>query len=441
MSRTVSIFGLGYVGTVTAACLASKGNHVTGVDLSAGKVEALGGGRSPIVEPGVTELVTESHKGGRLCATTDSKKAVLQTDISFLCVGTPSMRNGKLDLGHIGPVCQEIGEALRQKSSFHLVVLRSTVLPGTAETIVVPTVEKASGKKVGKDFGVCVNPEFMREGTAVADFLEPAITIIGSSDSNHSHVLRDLYSWVPGRVFETSFRSAEMVKYVCNAWHALKVSFANEVGTLAKSLGVDAEAVVEIFSADTKLNISPTYLKPGFAFGGSCLPKDVRALTYRAKELDLMLPLFESILPSNHAHLDRALEMVLSTGKKNIAMLGLSFKAATDDLRESPQVQLVKQLIGEGCHVEIWDDNVSLGRLIGSNRQYIEEVIPHIGSLLSSDLDQVLRRSEVVIIGTRGIDRQTLENHLRPEQVIVDLVNLEKSRRPTAVPSYQGLCW
>jgi GDP-mannose 6-dehydrogenase len=441
MSRTVSIFGLGYVGTVTAACLASKGNHVTGVDLSAAKVEALAAGRSPIVEPGVTELVTESHDAGRLCATMDSKKAVLQTDISFLCVGTPSMRNGKLDLGHIGPVCQEMGEALRQKSSFHLIVLRSTVLPGTAETIVVPTLEKASGKKVGKDFGVCVNPEFMREGTAVADFLEPAITVIGSSDSNHSHVLRDLYSWVPGRVFETSFRSAEMVKYVCNAWHAVKVSFANELGTLAKSLGVDAEAVVEIFSADTKLNISPSYLKPGFAFGGSCLPKDVRALTYRAKELDLMLPLFEAILPSNHAHFDRALEMVLGTGKKNVAMLGLSFKAATDDLRESPQVQLVKQLIGEGCHVQIWDDNVSLGRLIGSNRQYIEEVIPHVGSLLSSDLDQVLDRSEVVIIGTRGIDRQTLEQHLRPEQVIVDLVNLEKSRRPTAVPSYQGLCW
>lgn len=441
MSRKVSIFGLGYVGTVTAACLASKGNHVTGVDLSAGKVEALAAGRSPIVEPGVTELVTESHNGGRLCATTDSKHAVLQTDISFLCVGTPSMRNGKLDLGHIGPVCQEIGEALRQKSTFHLVVLRSTVLPGTAETIVVPTLEEASGKKVGKDFGVCVNPEFMREGTAVADFLEPAITIIGSSDSNHSHVLRDLYSWVPGRVFETSFRSAEMVKYICNAWHAVKVSFANEVGTLAKSLGVDAEAVVEIFSADTKLNISPSYLKPGFAFGGSCLPKDVRALNYRAKELDLELPLFEAILPSNHAHLDRALEMVLSTGKKNVAMLGLSFKAATDDLRESPQVQLVKQLIGEGCHVQIWDDNVSLGRLIGSNRQYIEEVIPHVGSLLSSDLDEVLNRAEVVIIGTRGIDRKTLENHLRPEQVIIDLVNLEKSRRPTAVPAYQGLCW
>jgi GDP-mannose 6-dehydrogenase len=441
MSRTVSIFGLGYVGTVTAACLAHRGNRVTGVDLSSAKVEALSSGRSPIVEPGVSDMVAESQKACRLHATSDSETAVLETEISFLCVGTPSMRNGKLDLGHIGPVCEEIGLALRKKDSFHLVVLRSTVLPGTAETIVVPTLEKASGKKMGQDFGVCVNPEFMREGTAVADFQEPSITIIGASEPAHSQILRDLYSWVPGKVFETSFRSAEMVKYVCNAWHAVKVSFANEVGTLAKTLGVDAEAVVEIFSADTKLNISPSYLKPGFAFGGSCLPKDVRALTYRAKELDLELPLFESILASNDAHLDRAIEIVLSTGKKNIAMLGLSFKAATDDLRESPQVQLVKRLIGEGCHVQIWDDNVSLGRLIGSNRQYIETVIPHIGSLLSPSLEQVLSQAQVVIIGTRGIDRKTLEAHLRPEHFVVDLVNLEKSRRPAASKSYEGLCW
>lgn len=441
MSRTVSIFGLGYVGTVTAACLAHKGNRVTGVDLSAAKVEALGSGRSPIVEPAVSDLIAACQKACRLHATSDSQQAVLETEISFLCVGTPSMKNGKLDLGHIGPVCQEIGQALRKKDSFHLIVLRSTVLPGTAETIVVPTLEKASGKKLGKDFGVCVNPEFMREGTAVADFLEPSITIIGASDASHSKVLRELYSWVPGKVFETSFRSAEMVKYVCNAWHAVKVAFANEVGTMAKSMDVDAEAVIEIFSADTKLNISPSYLKPGFAFGGSCLPKDVRALNYRAKELDLALPLFESVLPSNDAHLERAIEMVLSTGKKNIAMLGLSFKAATDDLRESPQVQLVKRLIGEGCQLKIWDDNVSLGRLIGSNREYIEQVIPHIGSLLSSNLDQVLEKADVVVIGTRGIDRKKLESHLRPEQVVVDLVNLEKARRPAAGRAYEGLCW
>src|SRR5713101_2805268 len=441
MSRAISIFGLGYVGTVTAACLAHQGNRVIGVDLSAAKVEALKTGRSPIVEPGVADLIAGCRQASRLDATMDPVAAVMQTEISFLCVGTPSMRNGKLDLGHIGPVCQEIGEALRKKDSFHLVVLRSTVLPGTAESVVVPTLEKTSGKKMGTDFGVCVNPEFMREGTAVADFLQPAITILGTADPAHSRVLRELYSWAPGRIFETSFRSAEMVKYVCNAWHAVKVAFANEVGTLAKELAVDAESVVEIFTADTKLNISASYLKPGFAFGGSCLPKDVRALNYRAKELDLKLPLFEAILPSNERHLERAVEMVLETGKRNIAMLGLSFKAATDDLRESPQVQLVKRLLGEGRQIQIWDDNVSLGRLIGSNRQYIEDVIPHIGSLLSSNLEQVLENAEVVIVGTRGIDRDALRASLKPQQIVIDLVNLEKSRRLNEHAFYKGICW
>src|SRR5713101_4456054 len=332
LTQSISVFGLGYVGSVTAACLAHKGNNVIGVDLNPTKVEAMGAGHSPVVEPRVSDLVAECHHAGRLHATSDAVSAVLKTDISFLCVGTPSLRNGKLDLGHIEPVCREIGEALRKKDAFHLVVLRSTVLPGTAESIVVPTLEKASGKRMGKEIGVCVNPEFMREGTAVADFLEPSITIIGAADPQHSATLRELYAWVPGRIFQTSFRSAEMVKYVCNAWHAAKVAFANEVGTLAKGLGVDAEAVTEIFTADDKLNISPKYLKPGFAFGGSCLPKDVRALTYRARELSLKLPLFESLMPSNEEHLKRAVELVLDAGKKNVAILGLSFKPATDDL-------------------------------------------------------------------------------------------------------------
>ncbi|MGC2820296.1 MAG: nucleotide sugar dehydrogenase, partial [Candidatus Sulfotelmatobacter sp.] len=324
---------------------------------------------------------------------------------------------------------------------FHLVVLRSTVLPGTAETIVVPALEKSSGKKLGEDFGVCVNPEFMREGTAVADFLEPAMTVIGAADPKHSGILREVYQWVPGRIFETSFRSAEMVKYVCNAWHAVKVSFANEIGTLAKELGVDAEAVTEIFTADTKLNISSTYLKPGFAFGGSCLPKDVRALSYRAKELDLNLPLFQSILPSNEEHLDRAVEMVLTTGKKKIAVLGLSFKAATDDLRESPQVQLVKRLLGEGRQIRIWDDNVSLGHLIGSNRQYIEEVIPHIGSLLSTSMKEVVGDAEVVVIATRGLNKDELRRCLRADHTVIDLVNLERKSRPASPGPYEGICW
>ena len=441
MSRSISVFGLGYVGTVTAACLAHQGSQVLGVDLNRSKVAALEAGRSPILEPGISDLIRECNRACRLRASSDAEAAVLKTEISFLCVGTPGLRNGKLDLGHIEPVCQQIGTALRKKDSFHLVVLRSTVLPGTAETIVVPTLEKASGKKMGRDFGVCVNPEFMREGTAVADFMEPSMTIIGLVDAAHSAMLRELYAWVPGRIFETSFHSAEMVKYVCNAWHAVKVAFANEVGTLARELGVDAEAVIEIFSADVKLNISPAYMKPGFAFGGSCLPKDLRAMNYRAKELDLRLPLFEAILPSNDSHLQRAVQMVLDTGKKKIAMLGLSFKAATDDLRESPQVQLVKRLLGEGCQIRIWDDNVSLGQLIGSNRQYIEEVIPHLGALMSSDLSQVLQNSEVVVIGTRGLPKKALRQAIREDHIVIDLVNLERARRIDGIAAYQGICW
>jgi len=440
MSKAVSIFGLGYVGSVTAACLATKGHSVVGVDLSASKVDLLNAGRTPIVEPRMSELVEQAHKASRLRATMDSNFAVMETDISFLCVGTPSLRSGKLDLGHVEPVCRDIGQVLKRKSAFHLVVLRSTVLPGTAENIVIPVLEETSGKRLGKDFGVCVNPEFMREGTAVADFLEPAMTIIGAAEAAHAALLRELYAWAPGRIFETSFRSAEMVKYVCNTWHALKVAFANEVGTLAKALQVDAEDVTEIFTADNRLNISPSYLKPGFAFGGSCLPKDVRALGYRAKEMDLRLPLFESIMPSNDEHLRRAVEIVLDTGKKKIAILGLSFKAATDDLRESPQVQLVKHLLGEGCSLKIWDENVSLGRLIGSNRDYIENAIPHIGSLLENDLGQILSNAEVVVIGTRGIARDLLQKHLRPDHVVIDLVNLEKARRPAA-DNYEGICW
>lgn len=440
MSKRVSVFGLGYVGSVTAACLASKGHSVIGVDLSSSKVEQLNAGRSPIVEPEVPELVTEAHKSSRLRATTDSAAAVMETDISFLCVGTPSLRSGKLDLGHVEPVCQDIGKVLKTKQAFHLVVLRSTVLPGTAENIVIPALEQTSGKRLGRDFGVCVNPEFMREGSAVRDFLQPAMTIVGTSDSHHTTGLRELYSWAPGRYFETSFRSAEMVKYVCNAWHALKVAFANEVGSLAKELKVDAEAVTDIFTADDKLNISPSYLKPGFAFGGSCLPKDVRALAYRAKELDLKFPLLESIMPSNDEHLKRAIDLVLHTGKKKVAILGLSFKAATDDLRESPQVQLVKQLLGEGCSIQIWDDNVSLGRLIGSNREYIEKAIPHIGSLLENDLAKIVNNAELVVIATRGIAPDRLLPHLGPNQIVLDLVNLEKTRR-LAVTNYEGICW
>lgn len=388
----------------------------------------------------MNELVAEAHSAGRLQATTDPWLAIRDSEVSFICVGTPSLRSGKLDLSHIEHVASEIGSALKRKDSFHVVVLRSTVLPGTTESLMVPAIEKTSGKREGKDFAACYNPEFMREASAVADFLQPPYTILGARDPKQQAFVRELYRNIPGQFFDTTIRVAEMLKYVSNVFHAVKVCFANEIGTLCSNLGVDADRVTKIFTSDTKLNISPAYLAPGFAFGGSCLPKDLRALSYRAKELDLHLPLLESILDSNTEHLDRAVDAVLRTNRKKIAVLGLSFKAGTDDLRESPQVQLVKRLLGEGCQVRIWDRDVSLGKLAGSNRQYIEEVIPHIGSLLSADLEDVVRSGDAVIIGTK-VDREQLDKYLRSDQTVIDLVNLDLQRRPQAAAAYQGICW
>ena len=441
MGLSVSIFGLGYVGSVSAACFASMGHKVIGVDVSRAKVEMMDSGRTPIIEARMSEMVAEANRAGLLHATTDATAAVLNSEVSFVCVGTPSLKNGKLDLSHIEHVAKEIGAAIRQKKSPHVFVLRSTVLAGTTETVVLPILEKESGKKCGQDFTVCYNPEFMREGSAVSDFLNPPYTILGASDSRHLASLRELYKNIPGTLYETTIPVAEMVKYFSNCYHALKVGFANEMGTMCKHLGVDAHAVTKIFISDTKLNISSAYLSPGFAFGGSCLPKDLRAITYKAKELDLKLPLLESLMPSNAEHVNRAVEMVMSTGKKKIAQLGLSFKAGTDDLRESPQVQLIKRLLGEGLDVKVWDEDVSLGRLAGANRQYIEEVIPHIGSVLSADLEGVLRTAEVVILGNKSASKAQLAKYLRPEQIVIDLIHLDKTRRPEGAKTYEGICW
>ncbi len=440
MGLSISVFGMGYVGSVSAACFAHAGHKVIGVDVSPVKVEMMASGHTPIVEARMSELIAEGHRAGLLHATTNAEDAVCNSDISFVCVGTPSLRSGKLDLSYVERVVHEIGVALRQKQSHHVVVLRSTVLPGTTEALVIPTLEQASGRSVGSHFAVCYNPEFMREGSAVADFFQPPYTVLGAQDAQFLAPLRELYRTVSGPVFETQIPVAEMVKYVCNAFHALKIGFANEVGTLCKSLAVDTEAVTKIYTSDTKLNISTAYLAPGFAFGGSCLPKDLRALSHRARELDVTLPLLESILPSNVAHIDRALETVLRTNKRKIAFLGLSFKPGTDDLRESPQVQMIKRLLGEGCLVRIWDRDVLLGRLAGSNRQYIEEVIPHIGSLLSGDLEEVVRSGEIVIIATK-VDKNQLAACLRRDQILIDLVNLASVSRPDGNSSYQGICW
>jgi GDP-mannose 6-dehydrogenase len=440
-TKAVSVFGLGYVGSVTAACLAHQGHRVIGVDVNPAKVEMIAAGKCPTIEARMDELVAEGHRTGRLQTTIDANAAIGGSEISFVCVGTPSQRNGKLDLSHVEHVCAEIGEGLRRKNSPHTVVLRSTVLPGTTETIVIPKLEAASGKQAGRDFMAAYNPEFIREGSAVSDFFQPSCTVLGARDPAHLVLLRQIYEWTPGKVFEAPIAVAELVKYASNAFHALKVGFANELGTLSKQLGVDTELLAEIFASDDHLNISPAYLKPGFAFGGSCLPKDLRALGYRARELDLHLPLLEAVSASNHEHIERAVEAVLRTKKKKIGLLGLSFKAGTDDLRESPQVQLTKRLLGEGCQIRIWDASVSLGQLTGSNRQFIQEVIPHIGSLLSANLEEVVENSEVVIIGTASVQNETLRPLLRPDQFVIDLINLEKSRRVRGPFSYEGICW
>jgi GDP-mannose 6-dehydrogenase len=425
MGRAVSVFGLGYVGSVTAACLAHKGNRVIGVDRNEMKVGAIAAGQSPIVEAQVKELAAKAHAEGFLGATTNTDAAISESEISFISVGTPSLRNGNLDLTSVEQVCREIGTALRHKDAFHWIVLRSTVLPRTTESVVIPALEAASGKKNGVSFSVCFNPEFLREGTAVMDFLEPPFTVIGYLPGHNVSPVRELYAWAPTQIYETSLTSAEMLKYTCNAFHALKVAFANEVGTLCHHMGVDAQKVIEIFQSDTRLNISSAYLKPGFAFGGSCLPKDLKALNYRAKQLDIHLPLLNSILLSNDEHIERAVEHVLSTGKRKIGILGLSFKPGTDDLRDSPMVRLVKRLLGEGCHIKIWDDNVSLGKLIGSNRQFIEETIPHISSLLCPDQDTVLKDAEVVVLGTKITNKEHLFSRLSSKQTLIDLVSLQ----------------
>lgn len=438
--RSISVFGLGYVGSVTAACFSSMGHKVLGIDVVKQKVELMRSGKTPIFEPGIQEMITESHAKGRLDATTDVDRAVRETDISLLCVATPSQPNGKLDLRGIRHVCEQIGACLKNKDGFHVVATRSTVLPGTTAEVVVPFLESASGKKAGKDFGVATNPEFLREGSAIKDFLNPPMTVLGVQDPRSEGLLRELYGWAPAELFAVSVPAAEMLKYACNSFHALKVAFANEIGTLCKHSNVDAEAVINIFLSDKQLNISSQYLNPGFAFGGSCLPKDVRALTYRGKELDCRLPLIESILPSNQEHIDRVVQSILARGKKRIGMLGLSFKSGTDDLRESPQVLLIKKLLGEGYQARIWDENVYLGRLIGSNRQFIEDNIPHIGSLLTNDMEQLVTESEIILIATK-VDRSKLERVLRPTHIVFDVVSFQKQDRVRHEGVYDGICW
>jgi len=434
----ISIFGIGYVGCVSAACFAHAGHDVIGVDVNPTKVDIINSGKSPIVEPQMNELIHDVVKSGKLRATTSSMEAVKASDISLVCVGTPSKPNGSLDLGHVARVCEEIGAALATKDTHHTVVIRSTMLPGSIESVALPALEKTSHKQAGKDFGVCVNPEFLREGTSVKDFYAPPFTLIGADDEVTANTIGELYSNIDAPVFNTSIKTAEMVKYVCNCFHALKVSFANEIGNICKALELDSHEVMKVFCADTKLNLSPYYLKPGFAFGGSCLPKDLRAVSYKAKELDVEVPLLSAITATNKLQVERALDMVLRTGTKQVGVLGFSFKAGTDDLRESPMVTLIETLLGKGLELVIYDRDVSLARLFGSNKAYIEEEIPHIAKLMRGSIDEVLESANTIVIGNRSEEFRQIESRLRPEQTVIDLVRLFER---TSGDGYQGICW
>ncbi|MHB1937806.1 MAG: nucleotide sugar dehydrogenase [Acidobacteriaceae bacterium] len=435
----ISIFGLGYVGAVSAGCLAADGHQVIGVDPNQAKIELINAGKSPIIEKDIGDMIGAAVTRGCLRATDRVQDAITGSEISLICVGTPSQPNGNLDLSAVRKVCTEIGTALRGKGAFHVVVARSTMLPGSMRNVVIPSLEAASGKRAGVDFGVCNNPEFLREGTAVRDYYHPPKTVIGESDPQAGDLLIQLYEKIKAPLIRTDIETAEMVKYADNAWHALKVTFANEIGNLCKAAGIDGHAVMDIFCQDTKLNLSPYYLKPGFAFGGSCLPKDVRALTYKGRSLDLDLPVLNAILPSNLRQIERGIEMVTSLGRKKIGILGFAFKAGTDDLRESPLVQLIEALIGKGYELKLYDRNVTLASLTGANRDYILNHIPHISRLMVEHVDEVLGFAEVIVIGNGAEEFRDILGRRREGQMIVDLVRISQGRSEPG--RYDGICW
>jgi GDP-mannose 6-dehydrogenase len=438
-SLRVSVFGLGYVGTVSAGCLANNGHEVIGVDPIQTKVDLINQGRSPIIEADIGEIIASTAKSGRLRAIVDAAAGVEATELSFVCVGTPSQANGNLDLRYIRRICEQIGEALKKKQERHTVVIRSTVLPGTIREIVVPVLEDSSKKRAGVDFGVSHNPEFLREGSAVRDFYAPPKTVIGELDQNSGSLLAKLYEQLDAPLIRTSVETAEMVKYVDNCWHALKIGFANEIGNLSKSLQIDAHEVMNIFCQDKKLNISPAYLLPGFAFGGSCLPKDLRALTYKAKVNDLSLPILTSILPSNEMQVNRGVQLIVEKGHKQVGILGFSFKSGTDDLRESPVIEVIERLLGKGFELRIYDKNVNIASLVGANRDFILNRIPHISKLMVPNIDEVLQFAKTIVIGNKDPDFQTVLDNLHDGQSIVDFVRITDRRSDHS--TYDGICW
>lgn len=438
--KRISIFGLGYVGAVSMACLARDGHRVIGVDIDNTKLQLIRDRKSPILEEGIQELMRDVVDSGRVTVTNDAADAILNSDITFVCVGTPSLANGSQDLTAILRLAEQIGAALAAKGQFHTVVIRSTVQPGTVEEKIEPVLERASGRKSGVDFGLCFQPEFLREGSSIHDYDHPPYTIVGSNCAAAAESVRQVFQHLDVKFMVTNIRVAEALKMSCNAFHALKITFANEIGRLSQSLGIDSQEVMRLVCADTQLNISCAYLKPGFAFGGSCLPKDIRALTAIGKKNDVVLPMLSSLLASNRAHIDHAVDKILRLGRPRVGMLGLSFKTGTDDLRESPLVMVAKRLIGEGCELRIFDPEVQLSRLIGANRNYIDANLPHVGSLLCASLEEMLDPSEVILVGLQQAAlNEALQARVRPDHHLIDLVSLPNRDLLRCI--YEGICW
>jgi GDP-mannose 6-dehydrogenase len=436
----ISVFGMGYVGAVSAACLARDGHAVVGIDVDPLKLELLRSGRSPIVEEGIQQLTSDVVKTGRFTVTSDVHAAIRDTELSFVCVGTPSSPNGNQDLTAIRRVTQSIGQAIAAKSDYHTVILRSTVQPGTVAGLMEPILTEASGKRANTDFGVGFQPEFLREGTSIKDYDNPPFTVIGTESDRSAALLRELFGHLPCEFLVTSIGVAEMLKYACNAFHAVKVTFANEIGRMAQAVQVDSREVMDLVCRDRRLNISPAYLRPGFAFGGSCLPKDLRALNYVGKTKDVVTPMLSAVLGSNRAHIDHVIEKIMAPGTRRIAMIGLSFKAGTDDLRESPLVAVAERLIGKGYELRIFDPEVNLSRLIGANKRFIEESIPHIGGLMVGSCEQALEHGQVVLVGLANAEVNAgLAAGIRPEHHVIDLVGLKPESLKCA--HYEGVCW
>jgi GDP-mannose 6-dehydrogenase len=436
----ISIFGLGYVGAVSLACLARDGHSVIGVDIDQSKLDLIQSGRTPVVEEGMVDLMTSVAASGRVSVTSDVRRAVLDSELSLICVGTPSAPNGSQDQSAILKLAQELGRAMQAKSSDHVFVFRSTVVPGTVEDVLRPIVERESGKRDGKEFHVCFQPEFLREGTSIRDYDKPPFTIVGANAPAAFARLRELFGHLPCEFVATSIRSAEMVKYCCNNFHALKITFANETARLCEALGVDAFQVMDLVCRDKHLNISPAYLKPGFAFGGSCLPKDLRATMYLAKTRDVEMPMMGNVLASNRLHVEHAIAKVLASGRRRVGMIGLSFKTGTDDLRESPLVLIAEQFIGKGLSLLVYDPEVHLSRLLGANRRFIEQHVPHIGSLMRAGIESVIEESDVLVVGLSDAKIfDALAKHVREDHLILDLVNIPQ--REVLRGNVMGLCW